>query len=147
MKHDDRLLMFRIKSINNDIKRMFERTAIEKNDANLTGMQYGLLGYIGEKGKEKNVYQRDIEAEFNIRRSTASEMLRTLEDQGYIQREYDVMDTRLKKIILTEKAREQQKMARENFLKTQEKLLRGISEEELEQFYKTLQKISNNTRD
>ncbi|MDL2214546.1 MarR family transcriptional regulator [Clostridia bacterium OttesenSCG-928-O13] len=140
-------LAFRIKSLNNQIKRMLEKSAIRDNDAGLTGMQYGFLGYLGEKDPGADVYQRDIEAEFNIRRSTATGMLQLLEKKGYIRRESVPGDARLKKIILTDKALELHHFAQANLVKLEERLTRGISDEEMAQFCQTLQKISNNTRE
>ncbi|WP_342757502.1 MarR family winged helix-turn-helix transcriptional regulator [Kineothrix sedimenti] len=141
---NDQPLAFRIKSLNNQIRRYFERTAILENDANLTGMQYGILGFLAEQSSKTDVYQKDIEAEFNIRRSTASGMLKLLEKEGFIIRENDSGDTRLKKIIMSDRAKELNKVAKANMEKLQVLLTRGISDKEMEQFYATLKKISDN---
>lgn len=140
-------LAFRIKSLNNQLRRLFERTAIKENDAELTGMQYAILGFLGEQDETADIYQRDIEAEFNVRRSTASEMLKLLEKKGYIMRVMDTEDTRLKKITMTEKAKELDKVARANMEQIQIRLTKGIPPKEMEQFYKTLEKISENAQD
>jgi len=140
-------LAFRIKSLNNQIRRLLERNAIAGNEADLTGMQYGIIGYLSEQDESADVYQRDIEVEFNIRRSTASGMLKLLEQTGYINRIYDTVDTRLKRVVPTEKAKELDKIAKESVLKLQAKLTQGIPPEEMEQFYKTLQKISDNAQE
>lgn len=137
-------LAFRIKSLNNEIKRHFDRSAIKRNEANLTGMQFAFLGYISEKSESEDVYQRDIEEEFNIRRSTASGMLQLLEREGYIQRLSVPNDARLKKIILTDKAREQDQKAKEDIALFDQKLTAGISEAELREFYRILDKIAEN---
>ncbi len=147
MNYDEQPLAFRIKSLNNQIKRLLERTAIKQNDANLTGMQYGILGFLGEQEESANIYQRDIEAEFNIRRSTASGMLKLLEKQGFIQRTHDELDSRLKKIIMTEKAKELVKVAKANIDQLQVRLTKNIPSQEMEQFFRTLKKISNNAQE
>ncbi len=147
MNYDEQPLAFRIKSLSNQIKRLLERTAIEQNDANLTGMQYAILGFLGEQEESANIYQRDIEAEFNIRRSTASGILKLLEKQGLIQRTHDAVDSRLKKIILTEKAKELDKIARANLDQLQVRLTRNIPPREMEQFFRTLKKISDNAQE
>lgn len=140
-------LAFRIKSLNNEIKRHFDRSAIQRNDANLTGMQFAFLGYISDKSESEDVYQRDIEEEFNIRRSTASGMLQLLEREGYIQRLSVPNDARLKKIILTDKAREQDQKAKEDIALFDQKLTVGISEAELREFHRILDKIAENIRE
>lgn len=147
MKTSNQPLAFRIKSLNNQIRRLLERSAMANNYADLTGMQYGFLGFLVDQKKDARVYQKDLEARFNIRRSTASEMLKTLEKKGYIERVTDTEDTRLKKIIVTDKAREVNKVARENFEKLQERLTYGISPKELEQFWAVFQKISDNAEE
>lgn len=147
MPDEQRPLIFRIRSLSNQIKRLMERSAIEKNEANLTGMQYAILGFLAKRGDEADVFQRDIEAEFNIRRSTATGMVQLLEKQGYICREVVPDDARLKKIRLTTKAEELDKFARANMDELEAKLVRGITPDELEWFYRVLRKISDNARD
>lgn len=146
MNKYEKPLAFRIKSLNNQIKRLFERTAIAGNNANLTGMQYAILGFVGRNVCKGAVYQRDLEAEFNMRRSTASEMLKLLEKQDYIERINDTDDTRLKKIVLTKKALELHKVAMANIARLQARLTQGISDEEMAQFFETLDKIAANAQ-
>ena len=142
----ERPLVFQVKSLNNQIKRLLERTAIENNGANLTGMQYAILGYLSEHVGVRDLFQRDVEAEFNIRRSTATGMLQLLEREGYIRRIGVPNDARLKKIVLTEKAGEVDKVASANMIRLQARLTRGITSGEMAQFYRTLDKILDNAR-
>lgn len=145
---DGRSFPVRIKSLNNEIKRLLDRSAISKNDANLTGVQYGMMGYLHDcLARGQDAFQRDIEAEFNIRRSTATGLLQTLEREGYILRVPVPEDARLKRIVMTEKALELEKIARENIMQLEERLLRDIPEEEMERFYKTLEKITKNVQE
>lgn len=110
-------------------------------------MRFAFLGYISDKSESEDVYQRDIEEEFNIRRSTASGMLPLLEREGYIQRLSVPNDARLKKIILTDKAREQDQKAKEDIALFDQKLTVGISEAELREFHRILDKIAENIRE
>jgi len=71
-------------------------------------------------------------------------MLKLLEKEGFIIRENDSGDTRLKKIIMSDRAKELNKVAKANMEKLQVLLTRGISDKEMEQFYATLKKISDN---
>lgn len=147
MKTSNQPLAFRIKSLNNQIRRLLERSAILNNDAELTGMQYGFLGFIAGQDENTNIYQKDIENRFNIRRSTASEMLKTMEKKGYIERVTDTNDTRLKRIIVTDKAKELNKETKANLEKLQKRLTKGISDKELEMFWVVLEKISDNAEE
>ncbi|MDR3254237.1 MAG: MarR family transcriptional regulator [Synergistaceae bacterium] len=70
----------------------------------ITGGQALILAFMYGFGKDKDVFQRDIEAEFDIRRSSATSILNGLEKHGYIRRESVTHDARLKKLALTDKA-------------------------------------------
>ncbi|MBR5520462.1 MAG: MarR family transcriptional regulator [Oscillospiraceae bacterium] len=83
--------------------KVYLDSAFERHD--LSGMQARMLGFIAMRNKaDAKVYQRDIEAEFKIRRSSVTSVLNTMEKNGYILRMPSDTDARLKEIILTEKA-------------------------------------------
>ena len=70
----------------------------------LTGTQMLIIEYLASFAQNKSIYQKDIEHEFNIRKSTATNVLRLMEEKDLITKKVDQHDTRLKAIILTEKA-------------------------------------------
>ena len=74
------------------------------NDDGLTAMQKHVLKFLLLETLHKVVYQKDIEEEFQIRKSTATGMLQLLEKNGFIVRESEKKDARLKRIIPTKKA-------------------------------------------
>ena len=74
------------------------------NDDGLTTMQKHVLKFLLLETLHKVVYQKDIEEEFQIRKSTATGMLQLLEKNGFIVRESEKKDARLKRIIPTRKA-------------------------------------------
>lgn len=74
------------------------------DDDGLTAMQKHVLKFILLETLHKAVYQKDIEEEFQIRKSTASGMLQLLEKNGFILRESEKKDARLKRILPTKKA-------------------------------------------
>ena len=59
----------------------------------------------------------------------------------------DTVDTRMKKIFMTPKAKELDRVARANMILLQKKLTKGILPEEMEQFFSTLDKISANAEE
>ena len=69
-------------------------------DCMLSGPQGLILIY----ENDEEVYQKDIEKYFNIRRSTATGLLNSLEKNGYITKEPVENDKRMKKIKATEHA-------------------------------------------
>ena len=96
------------------------------------------------ENRDTDVFQRDFESRFSIRRSTATNMLKLMEKNGIIHRESVPYDARLKKIVLTEKAIEIHKKATKNIEMVENTLKKGITEEELIVFYNVVDKIKNN---
>ncbi len=93
---------------------------------------------------DKNIYQRDFEERFSIRRSTATKILQLMEKNGLIERKSVESDARLKKIILTKKGLDIHKAALLNLENFEGKLINGISNEELSAFFETIDKIKKN---
>lgn len=101
-----------------------------------------VIGYIAHSNRD--VYQKDIEKEFSIRRSSISKMLSNMEERGLIVRESVEGDARLKKLVLTDAAYELHKIAEEDMLAQEMALQKGIDPYELEVFLKVLKKIGEN---
>ena len=108
----------------------------------ITGPQGLILIYIYQS--EKDVYQKDIEKFFNIRRSSATGLITSLEEKEYITRESVASDARLKKLILTDKAKNAVSLVDEQVIDLEEKMMQGISEEEIEFFRKIIAKMTKN---
>lgn len=90
-----------LKKINNLLKRSHPGCP--------KGHSHRLRGWILEYlvcNESRDIYQRDLEAEFCVRRSTATEVLKRMERDGLIKREVVGRDKRLKRIALTEKSEE-----------------------------------------
>lgn len=73
-----------------------------KFPSGMTVSQLSTLGYLSIMRDGEDVYQRDIETFFKLRRSTVSSLLNTLERKGLLRREPVPHDARLKKLVLTE---------------------------------------------
>lgn len=124
------------------------RTNKEKSDYpdETRGLQIWVIDYL-IKHQDEDIFQRDLEKEFVMRRSTATNFVKKMEQAGLIRREFVAYDARLKKIILTDKAFELQAgmMAKKKEFET---LLRGdLSEAEIKQFIATIQKIKHNLQE
>lgn len=75
------------------------------SDNALTGRNFWVLRYLEEHAGE-NVFQKDLESAFKIRRSTVSCMMELMEQKGLLRRESVDGDARLKRLVLTEKSKE-----------------------------------------
>ena len=67
----NRQLGFEIKAANNMIRRKIDTIFAQMEGNEINGMQGPLLGYLYHKSRNGDVYQKDVEKEFRIRRSTS----------------------------------------------------------------------------
>ncbi len=115
-----------------------------KNDTGETTAYHGrIIGYIFDRRNE-DVFQKDIENRFGIRRSTVTKLLQLMEANGLIKRTSVLSDARLKKITLTEKAVSMHEHFRNEIDKFEEALTKGLTPEEIESFFSVTEKIYNN---
>lgn len=91
-----------------------------------------------------DVFQKDIEEEYSIRPSTATELLKQMEKNGLIVRESVDYDNRLKKIVVTEKALLYKQQVIDDLTALDETLVKGISEADLQVFFKVMEKMMDN---
>ena len=142
----ERAIGFELKFTNNEIRRNLDQRFAENGLEDLSGMQGPVIGYIFGNSSERDVFQKDIEKWFNIRRSTATVMLQAMEQKGLIEREPVPNDGRLKKIILTDKAKELYYRVKEQIEQFHRELEEGITPEEKEEFLRILDRIRENLR-
>ena len=115
-------------------------------DAALNGLQARILCFIEKKDMAGNcVYQKDIEAEFKIRRSSVSSVLDTMEKNGYVIRKQTQQDARLKQLVLTEKAKKMSQQHRDAIDRFEENLVKNMTEQETETLKYLLNKVLGNT--
>lgn len=128
--------------LNNLIKRDIES---HNPVPDVTGMQGVLLHFIRSRGGE--CYSKEIEDAFCMRRATVCGYLALLEKNAMISREDVPGDKRLKKIILTDKARGYLVEIDENIARNERKLARNLTEKELEEFLAVAKKMTQNLID
>lgn len=114
------------------------------SDYGITGVQSAMISYIYKESKNKYVFAKDIEKEFDIRRASIAGLLQNMEKNGLIKREIVNGDARLRKIILTEKALDLRRKVENNILKVEKQALQGIKKEEIDFFVKLAKKMSAN---
>lgn len=111
---------------------------------NITGVQGRLLRYMVRNGKDGELLQRDIEDVFQMRRSTVTGILQLMEQHGLIRREAAEHDARLKRIVLTDLAYTVDERVTERIDRMEQMLRRGITEEELNNWFAVSEKIRSN---
>ena len=142
----EKMMIGEIKALNNLIKRMMVSHHLKcKAPKDITGQQMNVIMFLKHSDDEgRDVFQRDVECNLNIRSSTATGILKTLEKNGYIERVSVPSDARLKKLVLTEKSYAMFKQI-DPFIKAiNTKITEGLTEEEIEQFFCITEKLKQN---
>ncbi len=136
----------RLRMLNNAVRRFIDRTSENKKEIdNLTCSNGWIIGHLCEAERQgQDVFQRDLENEFGITRSTASKVLILLEKKGLICRVGVSHDARLKKITLTDRSREIGSRMSEDAYRMEKVLTKGFSTEELETLYSYLERLQKN---
>lgn len=102
-----------------------------------------IIGYLFDN-RDKDIYQKDIENRFGIRRSTVTKVLQLMESNGLITRTSVISDARLKKLSLTEKAISMHERFRGEIDRFEEAISDGLTPEEIESFFSVTEKIYKN---
>ena len=134
---------FEISHCSRLIRRHMDANALKSYIDEITGTHGWALKYFYQN-RDRDIFQRDFEKEFDIRRSTASNILALMEKNGLIERKAVESDARLKKIILTKKALELHHKVDDAFSKMEEGIAQGITEEEKDTLFKIIEKINSN---
>ena len=100
-----------------------------------------IINHMNEKG---DVFAKDIENAFNMRRATVAEVVSLMEKNGLIEREVSHEDARLKKIVLTEKSLKIKENFEKDIKEVEKELIKGFSKEEKQEFLRLINKMSNN---
>ncbi len=122
----------------NQIKRVFDTTT------GRCGTQIRILNFILVSYPDREIYQKDIEEELNIRSASVSTLLKKMEAQDFIRREKVSYDDRLKKILPTSHTVEMKEQVERYITLLEKRLTAGIEEEELRVFSDVLKKMQEN---
>lgn len=121
--------------------------AVGRHTTGITGGQCHILGFLATAEKEgREVYQKDIEAEFGIRGSTVSRLIQSMEKNDLVHRETQARDGRLKRLRLTEKAKNITASIDRNLGEMAEKMLEGVTVEERQTLLNIFEKIRRNAQ-
>lgn len=133
---------FKVRTLSVAIKRAFEASK-SRSGFECTGTHGWVIGYLYDN-RDRDIFQRDIEKQFSVRRPTMTEILKLMEKNGLVIREKCESDARLKRIKLTEKALLIHERHEKHIVSFENTLLEGISDEELAVWFAISQKIEQN---
>lgn len=126
------------------VMNQLHRLAIQENlPSGFTISQLATVGVLFYRDGHE-VYQRDLESFFKLRRSTVSSLLSTLEKKDILRRVPVPHDARLKKLVLTQRGRDVGTQVQQAFLRLNRLLIQGLSPEEQLTFSLILEKVEQN---
>ena len=132
-----------VRMLNHQLKRNQKpEEAVE--DDELTPMQRHILNYILLDTLHRDIYQKNLEEEFQVRKSTVSGILKLIEKNGFIYRESVKEDARLKRILPTKKAEALRPSILEHIHETEIRMTEGVSEQDLFLCKKVLYQMCQN---
>lgn len=134
----------KINILSHKIKRRIGKVSLEYG---ISSMQAKILGYIFHQAPKRDIFQKTIEEEFDIRRSSVTSVLSLMERNGLIERVSVCEDARLKKIILTDKGIEVHKSVYKEIEIVESIIYDSLSKEELELFSEILERLSKKIAD
>lgn len=135
-KHDH--LGNQIIILSNQVKHYLHQAAEVEG---ISGSQSRILHYISEFSQKTEVYQKDVEEFFYLRRSTVTQTLQTMEKNGLIRRSSVARDARLKKLELTETGQALEAQIHTRVMQMEQRLSDCLSEEEITQFLSITDKL------
>lgn len=131
---------------NNLIARRIARGGNNKYAMNISPIQVRIVKYL-VKQNNKAILQKDMEYLFNIRRSTVSGVIKTMEKNNIIIRENVKDDNKSKEIKLTDEVYKRANDLVKELKELDLELLKDVNKEDLEVFMRVLKNIQDNLKE
>ena len=122
----------------NKIKRRIGKVSLEYG---ISSMQAKILIFVFQESFKRDIFQRDIEEEFDIRRSSVTSVLTLMEKNKLIKRISFNEDARLKKLILTDKGIGIYKSIFKEIEAIESIILESLSVEEFDLLWELIQRL------
>ena len=133
-----------VKKLSNTFRRRL--FCDEDNPEKMTHSEGRIIHFL-LKNMDRDIYQKDIQERFGIRASSASSQLKKLEKDGLVERVQVEGDARLKRIVPTKKLISQKDFIDERSRMLNERLVKGISDDDLETFTEVINRMIRNMED
>lgn len=131
---------FAVKGVDHLLHRRINQIARERGLDDITIMHSFIIHFLHEN-QGRDIFQRDLERNFHVTRSTITNLVQFLEKNGYITREPVPIDARLKKIVLTSRGEELDNQMKYSINEAEKYVDSALSTTEKEQFLLYCQKI------
>ena len=116
---------------------MFLNNELEKVDITATELMY-----LGSLYKKDGITQDELVREYCIDKAATARTIQSMEKKGLVYRKADEVDKRAKRVYLTEKSDEYQKLIQDIQKKWIEKINMEIAQDDMEVFLKVLSSVT-----
>ncbi len=130
-------------SLSHLIKRRIDESEGPQKAQRITGTNGWIIGFLA-RNSAKEIFQKDVERELSITRSTASRILSLMEEKGLLVRLPVEHDARLKRLQLTEEALLIHEEVHKDINRVESTIMKGFSEEEIGIFLNYLDRVRKN---
>lgn len=135
-------VLFEIKELDLQIKKRIMKV-YKENSISITPAQSKLLFYL-KNNKDNNVTQKDLEKITFLSKSTLSESINNMVNDGLIIKISNEKDNRIKYISLTNKAYELLGDIEDEFSKIENSIINNVSDNDLNKFFEVISIFKSN---
>lgn len=143
MLEREKTIGFKVRQLSNALKRNCEQNNQRYETQNISMMQRWIIGFLAHN-THRDIFQKDLEQELKIGKSTLTEILHVMEKNGLVMRQSCQQDARCKKLVLTAKAESIHEEIEQDIMEFEGKLRNNITDEELEQFFDIVDRMLEN---
>lgn len=141
---EKRKIGMELKHLDHMFRRRVDREMAEGICGDITRMQSFVIRFLSGNKDKGDLFQRDVEKQFGIRRATATGILQVMERDGLLQREPVDYDARLKKLILTPRAEQMDGHIVRTIQRMEEQAMAGVSPGDAEVFWRVFDQMKKN---
>lgn len=134
---------YQLKALDHMFRRHMQAMMRQNGFEDMSLMNGWIIEYLAYN-EGKDTFQKDIEKNFKVGKSSIAGTLKMMEEKGYILRQAVEGDARLKRVCLTDKGKtyvHKMELGREYMEK---KVCEGLTEEEMSLFFKITRKMQDN---
>ncbi len=120
----------------------------EMEEFKLSSIQSRILGFLWFKRQHyEKAFQKELESEFKIRRSSVTSVIQSLEKRGYIERRSVSTDARQKELVLTEEGMQIQRQVIARLEEMEKRVNGWLNPEEREWWIHCVNKIETGLKE
>lgn len=121
--------------------KQYIATMLRQQDVPLTPEQFMLIDLLWNQGE---MSQQELADQMHKDKNSVTRLVDAIERKGFVVRRQNTSDRRSNTLVLTEQAEKLKADAKQKGISILDKMLEGISEDELRTFLTTLRKLSLN---